>query len=190
MAPEFLYRGKGGAYIHDLINGWMKRPPDEFNLNESDRFPGLFGYLKSFLVRQSVHLSQQLREMGDGLWIQLKWEKYNTALIQRGGELNTADAYASRKRYISGIDFIKSQYNAEWFALGGVVPADRLNLEPHESNREGSATFTINGITIKMGNPLCLVLKCVWIMQSQHLEILSRILIRISGDAYVQLING
>jgi hypothetical protein len=22
MAPEFLYRGKGGAYIHDLLNGW------------------------------------------------------------------------------------------------------------------------------------------------------------------------
>ena len=49
MAPEFLYRGKGGAYIHDLINGWTETPPPtEFNLTGFDRFPGLFGYLKRF----------------------------------------------------------------------------------------------------------------------------------------------
>src|SRR5215469_750997 len=48
MAPEFLYRGKGGAYIHDLINGWTEQPPSEFNLlyRRFDGFPGLFGYLK------------------------------------------------------------------------------------------------------------------------------------------------
>src|SRR5829696_6536849 len=36
MAPEFLYRGKGGAYIHDLINGWETKPPSEFNLSGYD----------------------------------------------------------------------------------------------------------------------------------------------------------
>jgi hypothetical protein len=35
-----------------------------------------------------------------------------------------------------------------------VEPADRLNLEPNESNREGSATFTINGINDKDGQPI------------------------------------
>ena len=110
MAPEFLYRGKGGAYIHDLINGWIQGPPDEFKLTGFDgRFSGLFGYLQGFaadnnfdadgrylnrfkdwlfvLVRQSVHLSQQgLRQMGDGLWIQLKWEKYIIRLSFSVGE--------------------------------------------------------------------------------------------------------
>jgi hypothetical protein len=48
MAPEFLYRGKGGAYIHDLINGWKEQPPEEFGLDRwlSGVFPGLFGHLK------------------------------------------------------------------------------------------------------------------------------------------------
>jgi len=64
------------------------------------------------------------------------------------------DAYASRKRYIASIDFIKSQYRAKNFTLGDVVPADRLRLEPNESNREGSATFTINGINDKAGQPI------------------------------------
>ena len=81
-------------------------------------------------------------------------ETYNTALIQRGGELNTNDDYASRKRYIASIDFIKSQYRAKNFTLGDVVPADRLDLEPNESNREGSATFTINEINDKDGQPI------------------------------------
>src|SRR5215469_1401731 len=49
MAPEFLYRGKGGAYIHDLINGWNKQSPNELNiLGYDDGWPGLFGYLKRF----------------------------------------------------------------------------------------------------------------------------------------------
>jgi hypothetical protein len=167
MAPEFLYRGKGGAYIHDLINGWIKRPPDEFNLKGFDRFPGLLGYLKSFAAENKFNdwlfvfgtaISASFPAIKtSGGWVldsTKMGEIYNTALIQRGGEFNTNDAYASRKRYISGIDFIKSQYNAKGFALGGVEPADRLNLEPNESNREGSATFTINGINDKDGQPI------------------------------------
>jgi hypothetical protein len=31
MAPEFLYRGAGGAYLHDLINGWVGSAPTDFN---------------------------------------------------------------------------------------------------------------------------------------------------------------
>src|SRR5215472_5010717 len=56
--------------------------------------------------------------------------------------------------YIASIDFIKSQYRAKNFTLGDVVPADRLDLEPNESNREGSATFTINGINDGAGQPI------------------------------------
>src|SRR5215470_6126503 len=45
-------------------------------------------------------------------------------------------------------------YRAKNFTLGDVVPADRLDLEPDESNREGSATFTINGINDGAGQPI------------------------------------
>ena len=102
-----------------------------------------------------MHLFQQdLRQIRDGLWIQLKWEKYIIRLsFSVGGEF-TDDAYASRKRYIASIYFIKSQYNAKGFTIGDVVPADRLDLEPNETNREGSATFTINGINDHRGQPI------------------------------------
>ena len=172
MAPEFLYRGKGGAYIHDLINGWeqAERSPDEFNLpRRFDEFPGLFGYLKRFATGEkkfndwlfvfgtAISASFPARFETNKGWVvdsTQMGEIYNTALVQRGGSLNMDDAYASRKRYIASIDFIKSQYRAKNFTLGDVVPADRLRLEPNESNREGSATFTINGINDKAGQPI------------------------------------
>jgi hypothetical protein len=183
MAPEFLYRGKGGAYIHDLINGWTKKPPDEFNLKYGPtNFPGLFGYLKDFaaiskfkdwlfVFGTAISASFPAKLKTNGGWVldsTKMGEIYNTALIQRGGEGNTNDAYASRKRYISGIDFIKSQYKAKGFAgtvaypgrpdLGdpnaNVALADRLNLEPNESNREGSATFIMDGINDTAGQPI------------------------------------
>ena len=172
MAPEFLYRGKGGAYIHDLINGWeqAERSPDEFNLpRRFDEFPGLFGYLKRFATGEkkfndwlfvfgtAISASFPARFETNKGWVvdsTQMGEIYNTALVQRGGSLNMDDAYASRKRYIASIDFIKSQYRAKNFTLGDVVPADRLRLEPNESNREGSATFTINGINDGAGQPI------------------------------------
>jgi len=177
MAPEFLYRGKGGAYIHDLINGWdeSRARGELFKLTGFDRFPGLFGYLKRFASDSGALSPTQIR-FNDWLFVfgtaisasfparfetNKGWvvdstqmgEIYNTALIQRGGQF-TDDAYASRKRYIASIDFIKSQYNAKGFTIGGVVPADRLDLEPNETNREGSATFTINGINDHRGQPI------------------------------------
>jgi hypothetical protein len=171
MAPEFLYRGKGGAYRHDLINGWTKQPPGEFNLSGFDGFPGLFGYLKGlvaqnrfsdwlFVFGTAISASFPATFKTNGKWVvdsTKMGEIYNTALIQRGGEFTTDEAYASRKRYIASIDFIKSQYKAKGFTGGpggDVVEADRLYLEPDESNREGSATFTINGINDKAGQPI------------------------------------
>jgi len=170
MAPEFLYRGKGGAYIHDVINGWdeSRARGELFNLTGFDRFPGLFGYLKRFAAEDkfkdwlfvfgtAISASFPTRsETNKGRVVDSTQmgEIYNSALIQRGGERTTDEAYASRKRYIASIDFIESQYRAKNFTLGDVVPADRLDLEPDESNREGSATFTINGINDGAGQPI------------------------------------
>jgi hypothetical protein len=170
MAPEFLYRGKGGAYIHDVLNGWdeSRTHGELFNLSGSDRFPGLFGYLKRFaadarfkdwlfVFGTAISASFPARSETNGKWVvdsTKLGEIYNTALIQHGGELTTDEVYASRKRYIASIDFIKSQYRAKNFTLGDVEPADRLDLEPDEREREGSATFTINGINDGAGQPI------------------------------------
>jgi hypothetical protein len=176
MAPEFLYRGRGGAYIHDLIDGWTKAPA-EFNLSGSDHFPGLFGMLRGHAKtgRRDPH-DQNPPQVDDWLFVfgtaisasfpaknqNGKWvwdatkpgEIYNTALIQRGGFNNTDANYASRKHYISGIDFIKQYVGSEAFTDGHVVPADRREIEPNETDREGSAIFEINGINDKEGKPI------------------------------------
>jgi hypothetical protein len=170
MAPEFLYRGKGGAYIHDLINGWdeSRTRGELFKLTGVDRFIGLFGYLQRFAANDkfndwlfvfgtAISASFPARSETNGKWVvdsTKMGEIYNTALIQRGGQSNTDANYASRKFYIAGIDFIKSQYRAKNFTIGDVVPADLLDLEPDEREREGSALFTINGINDKDGQPI------------------------------------
>jgi hypothetical protein len=182
MAPEFLYRGKGGAYIHDLINGWNGPVPAEFAGIKSDpydirynNYPGLFGHLQRFatvpryyehwlfVFGTAISASFPARfKTNEGLVLDSTQpgEIYNTALVQRGwwGGIPSDAAYASRKHYIASTepitDFIKSQYNAKGFTMGDVIPADRLDLEPNESNREGSATFTINGINEKDGQPI------------------------------------
>ena len=164
MAPELLYRGRGGAYIHDLINGWTKAPA-EFHLDGFQTFPGLFGWLKNyalefehwlFVFGTAISASFPAKNQ-NGKWVQdatQPGEIYNTALIQRGGEGKSNDAYASRKHYKSGIDFIKQYLGSKAFTDGDGVPADRIDLEPNETDREGGAVFTINGIDDKDGKPI------------------------------------
>jgi hypothetical protein len=92
--------------------------------------------------------------MENGFGIQLKWEK----LIQRGWQHGfyerKGDTYASRKHFISPIDFINSTYSSKGFSLGDVRPLDAENLEPKETDREGSATFKIDQINDKDGQPI------------------------------------
>src|SRR5262249_42655170 len=138
--------GNSTAYDESRARGEL------FKLTGFDRFPGLFGYLKRFASDSGALSPTQIR-FNDWLFVfgtaisasfparfetNKGWvvdstqmgEIYNTALIQRGGQF-TDDAYASCKRYIASIDFIKSQYNAKGFTIEGVVPADRLDLEPN-----------------------------------------------------------
>jgi hypothetical protein len=160
MAPEFFYRGKGGAYIHDLINGWKGPTPAEFAVSGHDNFRGLFGNLDVFsfsdwlfVFGTAISASFPAKNV-NGKWhldATRMGEIYNTALIQ---PVRPSDAYASRKHYKSGIDFINDSYRSTGFTLGTVEVADPENLEPGESDREGSATFKINGINDKGGQPI------------------------------------
>ena len=171
MAPEFLYRGKGGAYIHDLINGWKGPPPAELAVSGCDDFPGLFGSLQRWIFRNRPVGNQEFRDWlfvfgtaisasfparnENGKWVRDPTqigEIYNTALIQGGEDVSAA--YASRKHYISGIDFINYSYRSNGFSLGTVGPIDPEGFEPKETDREGSATFEIKGVNDKDGHPI------------------------------------
>lgn len=170
MGPEFLYRGKGGAYIHDLINGWEAAPPADFDVGTTN-FPGLFGYLQRFVSHSdyqdwlfvfgtAISASFPARKNENGKWVidpTQKGEVYNTALIRAGGE--GGDAYASRKKYKSSIDFIEKSYGFKAFTDGDTIPLDRADLEPDETGREGSATFIIKGVNDKDGQPINLGLE-------------------------------
>ena len=166
MAPEFLYRGKGGAYIHDLLNGWNGPAPTELGI-EFYPYPGLFGLLQDIAAKEeygdwlfvfgtAISASFPTRVVDgkrilDGTDMS---EIYNTALVQRGGPGNTNDAYASRKHYISPIDFLKYSLGRGAFAHENILPADIEYMVPREDNIEGSAIFSINGLNDRNGRPI------------------------------------
>jgi hypothetical protein len=122
MAPEFIYRGAGGAYLHDLINGWGGDAPADFGVSSDYKgWGGLFGGLKNlaansnyadwvFVFGTAVSASFPSKEISPHKCVldpSKPGEVYNTALIQRGGN-HGADVYASRKHYISDVDFMKA----------------------------------------------------------------------------------
>lgn len=180
MAPEFLYRGAGGAYLHDLINGWESVPPADFGVLQAPfngKWDGLFGGLKKvvaddkykdwlFVFGTAISASFPTKKGDDGKYYidtSQNAEVYNTALIQLGGTANTAANYASRKHYISGIDFLHNyattvtHINTPAPAAGptvhgpetaAVIPADIIGVP------EGSAVFTIPGVNDAAGKPL------------------------------------
>ena len=158
MAPEFLYRGKGGAYIHELINGWKGQRQQSLLSAGTTIFVDCSETWMFFLFPMAIRFCTAISASFPAKNVNGKWhldatrmEKYNTALIQ---PVRPSDAYASRKHYKSGIDFINDSYRSTGFTLGTVEVADPENLEPGESDREGSATFKINGMNDKGGQPI------------------------------------
>jgi hypothetical protein len=173
MAPEFLYRGAGGAYIHDLINGWSGSAPTDFNLPDpfSKPWKGLFGDLQdiaakpdyanwlfifgtaisaSFPTSKAVDKKYYIDPMQPG-------EIYNTALIQSGGPDSRDYNYASRKHYISGIDFLNWYIlPSNKFTMGTVVPADSSAIIPSDvlGVLEGGALFNIPNVNDSTNKPL------------------------------------
>ncbi|MBC3806203.1 hypothetical protein H8K52_02440 [Undibacterium seohonense] len=172
IAPEFLCRGAGGAYLHDLIDGWVGPAPSDFGLSAPyDRaWGGLFGGMQDlaakpeyehglFVFGTAITASFPTAEALNGQFLldpTQPGEVYNTALIQRGGEDNTEANYASRKQYMSGIDFLKwsgsvAQHTYQQVHMLDpeyVIPADVLGVT------EGGARFRIAGIHDAAGQPI------------------------------------
>lgn len=180
MAPEFLYRGAGGAYLHDLIDGWEVHAPAEFSFPApySGKWTGLFGGLRAlvakpayedwlFIFGTALSASFPTAKASNNKYLlnpKAPGEIYNCALIQRGGAAHGSDNYVSRKHYISGIDFIHwngavsqhKPFTVRPIDPRAVVPADVMGVN------EGGAVFRIpsindgNGKLIDFGIEICL----------------------------------
>lgn len=171
MAPEFLFRGAGGAYLHDLIGGW-ERAPAGFGLPApySGRWGGLFGGLRAlaanpkyedwlFVFGSALSAAFPTARARDGKYEidpLAPGEIYNTALIQRGGATHGGDNYVSRKHYISGIDFINWNGAVRQHTRGTVLPLDRRAVVPADvmGVNEGGAVFRIPSVNDGAGKPI------------------------------------
>lgn len=174
MGPEFLFRGAGGAYLHDVINGWTGAAPAEFGLGApfNNKWDGLFGGLQQvaahddyknwlFVFGTAISASFPTIKGSDGKYyldLTKPGEIYNSALIQLGGSGNTAANYVSRKHYISGIDFLKwnTQTTTVQFKTNTVVPADPKTLIPADvlGVPEGGAVFNIPNVNDSAGKAI------------------------------------
>jgi hypothetical protein len=135
IAPEFLYRGAAGAYLHDLLNGWDNAPMDfqlPIDSPHAKQWSGLFGGLQE-LVRVSDYkdwvfvfgtavsatfptkLAKSGRYEGKRILDREKpAEVYNTALVQCGGvrdegALYSDFCYATRKYALARADFLSNR---------------------------------------------------------------------------------
>lgn len=171
MAPEFLFRGAGGAYLHDLISGWTTNASMELRLPAPYNGPwsGLFGGLRAvvadarfedwvFVFGTAVSAAFPTARQNGKFVLDpgLPGEIYNTALVQRGGAQHALDNYVTRKQYISGIDFLRWNANIGQHTANTVLPLDPRGLVPDEALgiSEGGALFQVPGINDGAGKPI------------------------------------
>lgn len=170
MGPEFLYRGLGGAYVHDLINGWETTSPFiTIQAPFNKKWRGLFGSLQDFVADDkfkdwvfvfgtavSASFKTELKNKIYEIDTSQKAEGYNTSLIQLGGSSNKNINYASRKHYKSPIDFIRFMPNYKAHQKGNIRPFDSRTQIPNDvlGSTEGAASFTLANVNIANGSPL------------------------------------
>jgi hypothetical protein len=166
MAPEFLFRGAGGAYLNDLISGWKEAPNDFHLLPPFDKnWPGLFGGLQNYVQQErfsnwlfifgtAVSASFNTYQAYDNKYyidIYQRCTTFNTTLVQRGGEdlENIRDSHIVSKHMLSNIDFIDFYLGADVQSGDTVVPADEYSLMPKDvvdSPYLGSCTFQFDTV--------------------------------------------
>ena len=174
MGPEFLFRGAGGAYLHDLLTGWTGAASPELGLAApyNNKWAGLFGGLQSlaandnyknwiFVFGTALSGSFPTLKGTDGKYYldpTKPGEGYNTALIQLGGAGNTAVNYASRKHYKSPIDYLKYTSGSDpiQFKDNTILPADPRTVIPADvlGVPEGGALFNLANVNDAAGKPL------------------------------------
>lgn len=170
MAPEFLYRGSGGAYMFDLIYGWpTKKVPQEFSSilppGKYDNWAGLFGELKS-IVNDDKY-KNWLFIFGTAVCAYFDMDGKtplinniepipisNISLIQLGGSENKNSDHIAEKKYISGIDFIDYKLSSDIYKSNFVTTLDDWELIPQSVMGYMDSqicTFSIPGINNEQG---------------------------------------
>lgn len=182
IAPEFLYRGAAGAYLHDMLDGWISQAPEEFGLTGTrfaKNWQGLFGGLKQlvnntdykdwlFVFGTAISAFFYTRkDFLTGKWVMnpVVSDILNVSLIQLGGIGNENACYASRKHYMSYIDLVKwyegqtsvfNMQNTRAAEPESIIPDDILGIT------EGGSVFNIPGVggptgkLIDFGIEICL----------------------------------
>lgn len=175
MAPEFLYRGSGGVYLHDLINGWKSDCPPSFNLpSYYNRWSGLFGKLKE-LVEKDIY-KDWLFVFGtavSGFFSNKEFPFidtdnlgiiFNTTLIQRGGSQNKTNYYILSKKHSYGAGFINYSMDSDVYKSDSSIPTNQSSFIPDNilgKSNKSSAFSLLNtrneqGKEIKFGIEICL----------------------------------
>ena len=181
MGPEFLYRGVGGAYLHDMLNGWAhSEVPDPYD----NAWPGLFGGLKDVVAKEeykdwvfvfgttaSASFATKKDENRKEIIDFTKFaECYNTSLIQLGGSENRDTCFTSRKHLKSKIDYVSNTSLNDIFRDSGIRPLDFALMIPADDimESEGGAVFVLDGVNhtdsrpIKFGIEICLDHHAAW----------------------------
>lgn len=162
MAPEFLYRGAAGAYLYDLLNGWVADDPFGDNIIPepyNKNWPGLFGELRELV--KDAKFQDWIFVFGSAVGAAFQTSNgkiimdrnhpasgWNQSLIQCGGdtEAQIRACYFTQKHLKSGIDFIEynlthpntrffTEYNIDHSTTDDLKILDGLMLEdplPHE----------------------------------------------------------
>ncbi|MGM0593961.1 MAG: hypothetical protein ACQETD_05425 [Pseudomonadota bacterium] len=135
MAPEFLFRGKSGAYQMDETSYAISQLQ---GLVADDKYSNWVFVFGSIVAMAS----------GDGRLD----EAYNFTLLQEGGSAASDDSGARivMKELMSGIDFISDYANPGGVLLGGVeylsAGDSGSGREKQQVNYDGAGIFELTGI--------------------------------------------
>ena len=178
IAPEFLYRGASGAYLHDLLNGWEKEAPRKYGLSSkfNKQWKGLFGKLQEivsdskyknwmfvFGTAISAAFKTKIIEGKCVINVDSPVDVYNTSLITLGGGLPNSSRVVS-KHLISNIDFLDYRLATDCYSNRSIVSPDPSVIIPKNAtgNIEREPIFNFetvrrnNDEIIQFGMEICL----------------------------------
>lgn len=173
MAPEFLYRGPAGAYINDLLDGWVGAPPFKgitlpppFDL----AWGGLIGGLKALAA--DAQFENWIFVFGTAIGAAFTGPQddataVNISFIQRGGPSRGNECYFVKKHLKSWMDFIRFNLDHPAFFDRDVRHDSRrdwpvLDGMMYDNDEMGGCLFSFptvcrsGGTALRFGLEICL----------------------------------
>ncbi len=174
MAPEFLYRGPAGAYLYDLLDGWLGVSPFGSGVLPppfDNGWGGLAGGLK--WLAADPQFENWIFAFGTAIGASFahQWgddaAAVNISFVQRGGPSHTEECYYVEKHLKSWMDFVAFNLNHPAFSDGDVEYDSRrdwpvLDRLIYNSGTGGGSLFSFpsvcrsNGQSLLFGLEICL----------------------------------